>query len=123
MVATRTEIDQRLEAVVAEQERTFTARQPGSAERSGRARAHLAGGVTSSWQITRPQPVWLSHGAGSKVYDVDGGEYVDMHGGYGAGLAGHAHPAIVEAVQRQVARGTHFAQPTDDAIAVAEHLS
>ena len=123
MVTTTSEIDQRLEAIVAEQERIFVRRQPGSAQRAERARAHLAGGVTSSWQITRPQPVWLSHGAGSKVYDVDGGEYVDMHGGYGAGLAGHAHPAVVEAVQRQVARGTHFAQPTDDAIAVSEHLA
>jgi glutamate-1-semialdehyde 2,1-aminomutase len=49
--------------------------------------------------------------------------YVDLHGGYGAGLAGHAHPAIVEAVRAQVGRGTHFAQPTDDAIAVAENLA
>jgi glutamate-1-semialdehyde 2,1-aminomutase len=46
-----------------------------------------------------------------------------MHGGYGVSLAGHAHPAIVEAVQRQVARGTHFAQPTRDALAVAIQLS
>ena len=62
----------------------------------------LAGGVTSNWQITQPQPVWLSHGAGGKVYDVDGNEYVDLHGGYGAALAGHAHPAIVRAVKAQV---------------------
>ncbi len=79
--------------------------------------------MTSSWQITRPQAVWISHGSGSKIYDVDGTEYVDLHGGYGAGLAGHAHPAIVEAVRTQVARGTHFAQPTEDAILVAEELA
>ena len=78
--------------------------------------------MTSSWQITTPQAVWISHGAGSKIFDVDGNEYVDLHGGYGAGLAGHAHPAIVEAVQAQVARGTHFAQPTETAIEVAEEL-
>ena len=82
----------------------------------------LAGGVTSSWQITSPQAVWLSRGEGSKIYDVDGGEYVDLHGGYGAGLAGHAHPAVVAAVTHQVANGTHFAQPTEDAIVVAEEL-
>ena len=58
----------------------------------------------------------MSHGAGSKIYDVDGTEYVDMHGGYGASIAGHAHPAIVAAVTDQVRRGTHFAQPTEDAI-------
>jgi glutamate-1-semialdehyde 2,1-aminomutase len=50
------------------------------------------------------------------VYDVDGNEYVDMHGGYGASIAGHGHPAIVSAVSSQVRRGTHFAQPTEDAI-------
>ncbi|MGH9172692.1 MAG: aspartate aminotransferase family protein, partial [Acidimicrobiales bacterium] len=116
------ENDLHLNAVVAEQEEVFLARQPKSKALAERARASLAGGVTSSWQITRPQAVWISHGLGSKIYDVDGTEYVDLHGGYGAGLAGHAHPAVVEAVQRQVAHGTHFAQPTEDAIFVAEEL-
>jgi glutamate-1-semialdehyde 2,1-aminomutase len=109
--------------VIAEQERIFKERQPESARMAGRARQMLAGGVTSSWQITAPQPVWLSHGRGSKIYDVDGNEYVDLHGGYGAALAGHAHPAIVEAVRAQVTRGTHFAQPTEDALAVAGELA
>ena len=106
-----------LDRVIAEQEQIFVARQPESRRLAGRAGQALAGGVTSSWQITRPQPVWLSHGQGSKIYDVDGNEYVDLHGGYGAALAGHAHPAIVEAVRSQVGLGTHFAQPTEDAIA------
>ena len=61
---------------------------------------------------------------GSKdVLDVDGTEYVDMHGGYGASIAGHAHPAIVAAVSEQVRRGTHFAQPTEDAIWIAGELA
>jgi glutamate-1-semialdehyde 2,1-aminomutase len=109
--------------VIAEQERIFTERQPESARMAARARSSLAGGVTSSWQITAPQPVWLSHGRGSKIYDVDGNEYVDLHGGYGAALAGHAHPAIVEAVRGQVTRGTHFAQPTEDSLVVADELA
>jgi glutamate-1-semialdehyde 2,1-aminomutase len=112
-----------IERLIADQEAIFTRRQPRSAELAAQARAVLAGGVTSNWQITDPQPVWLSHGAGSKVYDVDGNEYVDLHGGYGAALAGHAHPAIVGAVRDQVARGTHFAQPTPDAIVVATELA
>jgi glutamate-1-semialdehyde 2,1-aminomutase len=120
--ATSKEVDERLEAVIAEQEQIFVDRQPRSLEMSRRAVRALAGGVTSSWQITRPQSVWISHGAGSKIYDVDGTEYVDMHGGYGAGLAGHSHPAIVETVSDRVRRGTHFAQPTEDAIIVAEEL-
>jgi glutamate-1-semialdehyde 2,1-aminomutase len=109
--------------IIAEQERIFIRRQPESGKLATQAKAALAGGVTSSWQIARPQPVWLSHASGSKLYDVDGNDYVDMHGGYGVSLAGHAHPAIVAAVQHQVTRGTHFAQPTRDALAVATELS
>ena len=118
-----TQADSRLATVIAEQEAIFTRRQPASARLAARAREHLAGGVTSSWQITEPQPVWLSHGKGSKVYDADGNEYVDLHGGYGAALAGHAHPAIVKAVRDQVGHGTHFAQPTETAIVVAAELA
>ena len=114
---------ERLDALIEDQERRFVERQPMSAGLRARAMSSLAGGVTSSWQITTPQAVWLSRGEGSKIYDVDGGEYVDLHGGYGAGLAGHAHPAVVAAVTRQVANGTHFAQPTEDAIVVAEELT
>ena len=114
---------QRLDALIEEEERRFVERQPNSAGLRERAMTSLAGGVTSSWQITTPQAVWLSRGEGSKIFDVDGGEYVDLHGGYGAGLAGHAHPAVVAAVTRQVANGTHFAQPTEDAIVVAEELT
>ena len=112
-----------LEMIINDQEQIFTRRQPESRRLADLAASKLAGGVTSSWQITRPQPVWLSHGQGSRIYDVDGNEYVDLHGGYGAGLAGHGHPAIVEAVRSQVGFGTHFAQPTRTAIAVAEELS
>ena len=101
----------------------FLRRQPRSTELIALAGEHLAGGATSNWQIAEPQAVWMSHGQGSKVYDVDGNEYVDMHGGYGASIAGHAHPAIVAAVSDRVRRGTHFAQPTEDAIWIAGELS
>jgi glutamate-1-semialdehyde 2,1-aminomutase len=112
-----------LDELIAQQEKIFVERQGESRRMAARADRALAGGVTSSWQITRPQPVWLSHGKGSKIYDVDGNEYVDLHGGYGAAMAGHGHPAIVEAVRGQAALGTHFAQPTPAAILVAEELT
>ena len=112
-----------LKQIIAAQEEIFVRRQPNSAHLAEAAQQYLAGGVTSSWQITAPQPVWLSHGHGSKVYDVDGNEYVDLHGGYGAALAGHGHPAIQEAITAQVSRGTHFAQPTPNAVAVARELA
>jgi glutamate-1-semialdehyde 2,1-aminomutase len=113
----------RIGDIITWQEEVFAARQPESRRLAGRAGRALAGGVTSSWQTTRPQPVWLSHGKGSKIYDVDGNEYVDLHGGYGAALAGHGHPAIVDAIRGQAALGTHFAQPTPAAILVAEELT
>jgi len=112
-----------VDQLIAAEQRAFLKRQPRSTELIAQAREHLAGGATSNWQIADPQAVWLSHGAGSKVYDVDGTEYVDMHGGYGASIAGHAHPAIVAAVSARVTRGTHFAQPTEDAIWNAGELA
>jgi glutamate-1-semialdehyde 2,1-aminomutase len=122
MTATATLLSDALDAVIADETETFLARQPQS--RVFRDRAHrLAGGATSSWQIAEPQAVWISHGRGPRIYDVDGVEYSDFHGGYGVSLAGHAHPAIVAAVQDRVTRGTHFAQPTEDAIVVADNLA
>lgn len=88
-----------------------------------RARASMPGGVTSSWSSTRPIPVWVNRGEGSHVWDADGNEYVDYHAGYGVNVVGHANPAVVEAVQRRVTKGTHFAQPVEDAIVVAEALA
>jgi glutamate-1-semialdehyde 2,1-aminomutase len=115
--------DTALDSVIANETEIFLARQPRGRDFIERASRSLAGGATSNWQIAEPQAVWLSHGVGSKVYDVDGTEYSDFHGGYGACLVGHAHPAIVAAVSERVARGTHFAQPTEDAIVAAENLS
>src|SRR3712207_8615433 len=45
--------------------------------------------------------IWVSHGEGSKIYDADGGEYVDLHGGYGVGAVGHGHPRIVERLEER----------------------
>jgi glutamate-1-semialdehyde 2,1-aminomutase len=124
MTATRIapELSTRLDSVIADETTTFLHRQERSKEMSGRATA-LAGGATSSWQVAEPHAVWLSHGNGSKLYDVDGNEYADFHGGYGVSLAGHNHPAIVAAVRDRVGKGTHFAQPTEDSIVVADNLA
>jgi glutamate-1-semialdehyde 2,1-aminomutase len=116
------ELSTRIDALIEEETETFLRRQRRSEQTSERARS-LAGGATSSWQVAEPHAVWLSHGDGSKLYDVDGNEYSDFHGGYGVSLAGHNHPAVVEAVRARVARGTHFAQPTEDSIVVADNLT
>ena len=119
---TRAAVAVRLDALIESETERFLARQTHSRRLSEEATS-LAGGATSSWQVAEPHAVWISHGAGSRIHDVDGNEYADFHGGYGVSLAGHAHPAVVEAVRARVARGTHFAQPTEDAVVVADNLA
>jgi glutamate-1-semialdehyde 2,1-aminomutase len=78
--------------------------------------------VPSSFQDAAPQPIFIDHGLGSRVWDVDGNEYVDFHNGFGVMVVGHAHPLIVEAVTKQIARGSHFAQPVANDAIVAQEL-
>ncbi len=112
-----------LDQIIEREEAAFLARTQRSATMWHDAERLMPGGVASSWASSRPVPVWVDRGLGGHVWDVDGTEYVDMHGGYGVNVVGHAHPAVVEAVQRRVALGTHFAQPTEDTIHVASALS
>src|SRR5881227_3488458 len=88
-----------------------------------RARIHLSGGVASSYQLRDPWPIYLEHGEGPLVWDVDGNQMYDFHNGFGSMVQGHAHPGIGRAVQARYDRGTHFAAPTEDAVVVAEELS
>jgi glutamate-1-semialdehyde 2,1-aminomutase len=87
------------------------------------ASRHVAGGVASSWQAAPPHAIYLERGLGSHVWDIDGNEYADYHLGYGAMVAGHAHPAIVDAIERRARLGTHFAQPTRQLHEIGENLS
>jgi glutamate-1-semialdehyde 2,1-aminomutase len=95
----------------------------GSAEMYKRANVHLAGGVASSYQSRNPWPIYLEHGAGPRVWDVDGNEMYDFHNGFGSMVQGHAHPAIGHAVRERYGLGTHFAAPTEDAIVVGDELA
>jgi glutamate-1-semialdehyde 2,1-aminomutase len=123
MSTTQSSIDQtKLAKLIEVEEAEFNNRHHKSREMTERAQASLAGGVASSWQATDPHPIYLAEGHGSKVIDVDGNEYVDIHNGYGAVAVGHAHPKIIEAVSDAVGAGTHFAQPTEMGVANAEHL-
>jgi glutamate-1-semialdehyde 2,1-aminomutase len=96
---------------------------PGSHQMFERARKALAGGVASAYQGREPWPIYLERGVGSRVWDVDGNERIDFHNAFGSMPQGHAHPAITEAVRKRLELGTHFAAPTEDAVAVAEELT
>jgi glutamate-1-semialdehyde 2,1-aminomutase len=93
-----------------------------SAEYFGRAGRVMPGGVPSQFQKNDPWPVYLERGAGARVWDVDGNEYLDFHNGFGVMCVGHANPVIAAAVKAQMDRGTHFAAPTEGSIVVAEEL-
>ncbi len=112
-----------LDEIIENEERIFMSRVPKSVEMHQQASKSIPGGVPSSWASSRPTPIWVSHGKGQHVWDVDGNKYVDFHAGYGANVVGHANPAVVAAVQQRVTLGTHFAQPTPDVIVVAEALA
>ena len=83
----------------------------------------MPNGVPSSFQENDPWPVYIERGKGSRVWDVDGNEYVDFHNGFGVMCIGHANPTVGAAVKARVDEGTHFAAPTDGSIAVAEELA
>jgi glutamate-1-semialdehyde 2,1-aminomutase len=104
------------------EQETFAARTSRSREYLARARRVMPGGVPSSFQSIEPWPVYLERGGGSRVWDVDGNEYVDFHNGFGVMCVGHANPEVAAAVEGQARRGTHFAAPTEHSIAVAEEL-
>jgi glutamate-1-semialdehyde 2,1-aminomutase len=113
----------RIAELTEREQRRLDAATPGSQATYERARSALAGGVASSYQLRDPWPIYLSHGLGSRVWDVDENEMIDFHNGFGSMVQGHAHPAVVKAVSERVKLGTHFAAPTEDGIVVAEELS
>ena len=118
------DIDRERIAELTEREaRALDARTQASRDMYERARRTLSGGVASSYQVRDPWPIYLSHGQGPRVWDVDGNEMLDFHNGFGSMVQGHAHPAITRAVNARMELGTHFAAPTEDAIVVSEELS
>jgi glutamate-1-semialdehyde 2,1-aminomutase len=106
---------------VSEQER-YVERTPGSAAAYERARALIPGGVGSAIQYYAPHPLYIADSKGSRVWDVDGNEYVDYLLCYAAMVAGHANPQIVEAIRAQAEHGTLFVMPTTLAADLAEEI-
>ena len=96
---------------------------PKSYELYRRAIKHMPMGVASTYHARDPYPVYFTHGKGPHIWSVDGQEIADFHNGYGCMVQGHAHPAIVEAIQKRAPLGTQFGLPTEDAIIMAEHLA
>src|SRR5450759_1623152 len=74
------------------------------------------GGVNSPVRAFRAvggQPLFIDHGEGAYIYDVDGNRYIDYVLSWGPLILGHAHAAVVRAITEQAARGTSFGAPTE----------
>ena len=79
------------------------------------AQALIPGGVSSPVRAFRAvggQPLFIDHGEGPYLYDVDGQRYIDYVLSWGPLILGHAHPAVVETVCAAVGRGTSYGAPT-----------
>jgi glutamate-1-semialdehyde 2,1-aminomutase len=100
----------------------YLARTPRSRTLFERATASLPGGSTRTTVYTAPYPPYIESGAGLRVTDVDGNVYRDFLGNYTSLILGHAHPAVVAAVEAQVRRGSAFAAPTETEIQLAEEI-
>ncbi len=88
-----------------------------------KAKAHLANGVASSYQLRDPWPIYIDRGHAQTIIDVDQNEYIDFHNGYGSMVQGHANPIIGEAIAARFPLGTHFGMATEDSAIVAGELA
>jgi glutamate-1-semialdehyde 2,1-aminomutase len=106
-----------------------TAETPGSRDASAaleaRATVVIPGGVNSpvrAFKAVGGGPVFMRRGSGCTVEDVDGNTYLDYLGSWGPLILGHAHPAVVAAVQEAAADGTSFGAPTEREVLLAEAI-
>jgi len=79
------------------------------------ARKNIPGGVNSPVRAfggTGLKPLFIAAAKGSKIYDIDGNEYVDYVGSWGPMIVGHAHPKVLKAIQAAAKNGTSFGAPT-----------
>ena len=87
------------------------------------AQLHIPGGVNSPVRACKSvgcNPRFIQRANGSKIYDVDGNEYIDFVCSWGPMILGHNHPAIVEAVEKALGNGTSFGAPCPQEIELAQ---
>jgi len=90
-----------------------------------RACAAIPGGVDSpvrAFAKVGGTPYFVARAQGAYVWDVDGRRYTDYVQSWGASILGHAHPAVVDAVQRAAADGTSYGAPTEGEVLLAEAI-
>jgi glutamate-1-semialdehyde 2,1-aminomutase len=93
-----------------------------SAEAHKRALQRIPLGVASNYRAYDPYPLFVKEGQGSKLWDIDGNEYIDHNMCFGALMAGHCHPAVVKAISAALQIGTTFGMPHDMEWELAEEI-
>jgi glutamate-1-semialdehyde 2,1-aminomutase len=96
-----------------------------SAQAFTEAKSFLPGGVNSPVRAfggVDVEPLFIAAAKGSKIYDIDGNEYIDYVGSWGPIILGHAHPKVLKAVRAAVKKGTSFGAPTLAETALAERI-
>src|SRR5688572_33445866 len=88
---------------------TYRGRTRRAAELNRAAREVLPGGIVHDSRRMKPYGIYGDRALGSRKWDIDGNEYVDYYGGHGSLLLGHQHPAVLEAIRRQLEKGMHLA--------------
>ncbi|MBE0538522.1 MAG: glutamate-1-semialdehyde 2,1-aminomutase [Ignavibacterium sp.] len=91
-----------------------------------KAKKYIPGGVNSpvrAFKSVGGDPIFIERGSGSKLYDVDGNEYIDYIGSWGPHLFGHNPPFIKEALKRTFENGTSFGAPTEMEVKMAQLIT
>jgi glutamate-1-semialdehyde 2,1-aminomutase len=100
----------------------YLAKTPESRKRQEEAACYLPGGSSRDTVYFDPYPIFLDHGSGHFVCDVDDNHYLDFMINATSLIMGHSHPLIVQALKEQLARGTSFSGPTESQIRLAGML-
>jgi len=91
-----------------------------------RGQKHLVGAVNSpvrAFNSVGGNPLFIKNGEGTKIYDVDGNEYIDLVGSYGPMILGHGNPVVKQAVKDAVDNGFTFGATTEDEIILSEMVA
>jgi glutamate-1-semialdehyde 2,1-aminomutase len=121
--ATSTPISpEKVAALLASEWQLFTKSTKGSAAESARALKSLPLGVTSSFQHWDPYPISIVSAKGAWMTDVDGRELLDLSMGFGAMLAGHLNPVVVQEAKAALDTGMLFVTPSPSSTDAAERI-
>lgn len=88
-----------------------------------KARMTTPGGVHSGARLFKPFPIFMGRGEGSRIYDVDGNEYIDYLMSYGPNILGHGNEEVNEAVRKQLEKGICYGSPCETTIEVAKRIT